>query len=160
MRRSAFTILELLMATVLLAMTLGLVTASFVRGGDAQSLRAATSIVRDLDARARVHAQRHGATALTVDRDPLDGTMRLAVVAKDEAIVFSTELPLGITVELRTDGGGSTLYIDARGHSDDAAVVIVGAAGSARLRVLGLSGQWIEDDGRLRVAVPTAESTG
>ena len=144
------TLIEMLAVVTLLALTVSLVTASFVGSIDSARLREAESIVRDTDARARLRARTTCPVRLSADRSSL-------VLQCDELGVHepTSNEPAPIALPdharvflLSADGTEplSSIRFDKLGRSRDYRVRIELGESSRTLHIAGLTG-WIEEDG-------------
>ncbi|HMN96846.1 MAG TPA: hypothetical protein PKC43_10210 [Phycisphaerales bacterium] len=141
MATRGLTIIELLLATMVLSVAVALAAASAARSTGGDPVRRAAALARDLDARARLLARHEGELMILVE------SAHRRVVARDRhgSLLLTIDLPDSIECELRSVAGDAGLLLDSRGQSMDAVLRLVGVDRSLSLRVLGLSGQWIEE---------------
>ena len=141
-----FTLTELLAVVVVLSLAAAVSIGSIGGLSQTHQRRSAIASVRDGVERVRLLAERFGGAALSSEA---------GLAGKGGDIEVRVGLPRGWDVKLLDDGGrpleAGRIVFDHAGRSMDFAIELAGPSGaSARLRVLGLSGQVIEQEGNQR----------
>ena len=151
-----FTLIELLTVIVLLSLAAGLGAGYLSTATDSANQRAVLASVLDLDARARLLARRSGPVRLVLMEKP--DAQTVVLVREEEAAhqagwlnegdpIARITIPRPIRLELRDERGRvlEAVSIDGRGQSANYQIALRGPAGEAEHRVLGLTGQVMEE---------------
>ena len=152
MRRAGFTLIEIMVAVLLLALLASAVTLSF--GAPLRRARAAQAVdqIRSIDSAARQAARRFNRPmTLSIDLD--SGELECRDSTRGGAAMFRAALPASHRIEevrtpgQRVNGGGETLQISPGGYSRSYAIRLPGAW----IMVSGLSGQLrvIDDENQI-----------
>ena len=139
--RRALTLLELLLVTAILGLVVSLGAGAVVRAAQAEPLRNAVAGLQAADARARLIARSQGQRRIAIEPDgwwlEADGERRRLWTPPDDLRLAVRD----------TDGRVQhRIPLDAAGRGPDLRVELADRSGVRRLTVLGLSGQWLEDE--------------
>ena len=139
-----FTLLEMLAVVALLGLIATTVSMRLVATDQRTRERTALAMILDLDARARLLAQRGQMVELRLDEDH-----RVVVTLASGECVFARALPIGVEARLLVGSEpGHVVPFDLRGRSPDYRVRVGNAEGGAEVSISGLTGASAREEAR------------
>ena len=137
----ALTLIELLAVIVILSLVAGTAIVSLAAAGDSARLHSTVAAWRDLDSRARMLGRSVGPTAMTVDQERNEVTLR-AMQTKE--LLAMLALPQGVTGEIGGRPPVDAIEFDRFGRSDDYHVELRTSDRAVEWQVCGLTGYVVE----------------
>lgn len=137
----ALTLIELLAVIVILSLVAGTAIVSLAAAGDSARLHSAVAQWRDLDSRARMLGRSVGPTAMTVDKERNEVSLR--AISSNELLAMLA-LPQDVTGEIGGSSPVDAIEFDRFGRSADYYVELRSSDRAVQWQVCGLTGYVVE----------------